>query len=59
MGGEEAFDEIRRVRPDAQAILMSGYSQIESTERFGRRGFAAFLKKPFSLAELSSQLQKV
>ncbi len=57
-GREEAFDEIRRIRPDVKAILMSGYNQLEAGERLHRRGFTAFLKKPFTLDELSSQLLK-
>ncbi len=54
--GEEAFDEMRRIRPDARIILVSGYSGEKATEHFAGKGLAGFLQKPFLPQTL---LQKV
>jgi PAS domain S-box-containing protein len=59
IGGEQVFQEIRRMKPDAQIVLMSGYSLDDATSRFGLEGLVGFLQKPFSSAELHEALQKV
>ncbi len=45
--GEEAFEEIRSLRPDARIILMSGYSRESTARRFSGTPFVGFLQKPF------------
>ena len=45
--GEEAFDRIRKIRPDSRIILVSGYSQKRAEQRFVGKGLDSFLKKPF------------
>jgi CheY-like chemotaxis protein len=50
--GEEAFDEIRRIRPDARIVLFSGYSEASVRERFAGRDLTGFLHKPFLPAAL-------
>ena len=52
MSGEEAYRAIRTVRPDAAVIIMSGYNEIETSERFAGRGVAGFLQKPYEVARL-------
>ncbi len=52
MSGEEAFDAIRRIRPDARVVLMSGYTESDVTSRLGDRGLAGFVQKPFGTAEV-------
>jgi two-component system, cell cycle sensor histidine kinase and response regulator CckA len=52
MSGEETFQELRRVKSDIPVILTSGYGEKEMVERFGGKGFAGFLVKPFNLATL-------
>ena len=59
VGGEEAFDEIRRIRPDAHIILLSGYSEERATWDFIDRGFDAFLHKPFEPAALLKHVRRV
>ena len=48
MGGEEALEEIRAIRPRRPVIASSGYSESVAKERFGGKGLAAFLQKPYS-----------
>ena len=57
LSGEEAFREIRRIRPDAKVVLCSGYNQQEATSRFAGKGLAGFLQKPFELDKLISALK--
>ena len=52
MNGEEAFAAIKRIRPDARIVLMSGYAEQDATERFGSRGLSGFIQKPYELATL-------
>jgi PAS domain S-box-containing protein len=46
-GGEQAFDAIRRLRPDAKVILCSGFAAEDITSRFADKGFTGFIHKPF------------
>jgi PAS domain S-box-containing protein len=43
-GGEDAFEAIRRLRPAAKIVLVSGYSNDRAG---GRMGPSEFLQKPF------------
>jgi two-component system cell cycle sensor histidine kinase/response regulator CckA len=55
--GHAAFEAIRRKRPSAPILLMSGYSNEEAGQLFQLGGHADFVQKPFSLGDLSSKLQ--
>src|SRR5262249_11507667 len=50
--GGQASGEIRRIRPAACVILMSGYDDERTTSRLTADGLAGFLRKPFSVADL-------
>ena len=58
LSGEEAFREIRRIRPDVPVILTSGYNENDVTTRFAGKGVAGFIQKPFRTAELMEVLAK-
>ena len=57
--GEEVFDEIRQIRPNARIILTSGYSQKRAEQRFIGKGLDSFLHKPFLPVVLLQTLKKV
>ncbi|MEM8954981.1 MAG: ATP-binding protein [Verrucomicrobiota bacterium] len=59
MSGSDAFDEIRKVDPDARAIATSGYFDEESRVQHETRGFAGILPKPYSAEALSQALHEV
>ena len=46
IGGEEAFQAIRQIRPDARVILVSGYLEDRAVGPL-RASLTGFLKKPF------------
>jgi PAS domain S-box-containing protein len=57
MSGDEALDEIRRLRPDACVVLMTGY---DATQQQGQtREAAPFLRKPFDAQELAEILDRL
>ncbi|MCP4654059.1 MAG: response regulator [bacterium] len=59
MDGEEAFREIRRIRPEARVLLSSGYNEQTATNRFAGRGLAGFIQKPYRLAALREKIRNV
>ena len=59
MDGEQAFRELRRLRPDVTVILCSGYNEQDATQRFAGKGLAGFVQKPYNMAKLRKQLMEV
>ncbi|MCP4550101.1 MAG: response regulator [bacterium] len=59
MNGEEAFREMRRIKPDAVVILCSGYNEQDATQRFSGKGLAGFIQKPYNLATIKGELMRV
>lgn len=57
MGGEGAFHAIRQIDPNARVLLMSGFTEQDSTERFAGLGLAGFIQKPYGLSGLRSAIQ--
>jgi two-component system cell cycle sensor histidine kinase/response regulator CckA len=58
LGGEQTFERIRAIRPDARVLLMSGFGEKDALERFAGRGLAGFLQKPFALDDLAAKIQQ-
>jgi PAS domain S-box-containing protein len=58
MGGEQAFQELRKIRPEIRVIASSGYSEAEAVERFGQ-GIAGFMQKPYSAQTLVEKVAEV
>jgi signal transduction histidine kinase len=56
LGGREVFAELCRIRPGVRVILSSGYDEEEMARRFGAKGIAGFLQKPYTAAELAEKL---
>ncbi len=59
MGGEECFLELRRLNPDLQVLLSSGYNEKDATARLLDRGLAGFIPKPYTIAEVRSVIQRL
>jgi CheY-like chemotaxis protein len=57
MNGPDAFRIIRELNPDAQAILLSGYTEEAGNQVARESGFRSFLKKPFSLEDLGNAVK--
>ena len=59
LGGAEAYTELRRIRPDVRVILMNGYNEQDSTNRFAGRRPAGFVQKPLQVSSLARTVRRV
>jgi len=59
MGGVEAFQAMRDLRPTLPGVLCSGYALPVSREQAMALGFVDFLKKPFTSADLEPLIERV
>jgi CheY-like chemotaxis protein len=59
MDGVDVHAALRQAYPDLKVLLTSGYHEREVSRRFGDRGLAGFLQKPYDLAVLGHKLNEV
>jgi PAS domain S-box-containing protein len=57
MGGAEAVDEILSINPALQVIVSTGYSHQEAVARFGNKGIAGYLHKPYTSRQLAERVK--
>lgn len=57
LDGEQAFQELRAIKPDVKVILMSGFNEEESRLRFAGKGLSSFIQKPFDYELLNTKIQ--
>jgi len=58
-GGLEALHTIKRQRPDAAVIVITGYATVQSAVQAMKSGAYDYVTKPFSLGELHLLLERV
>jgi PAS domain S-box-containing protein len=58
MNGAQLAEEIRRRRPDQRLVFVTGYAETGQIEKAAGPG-AALLRKPFSIDQLASLLDRV
>ena len=58
MGGEETFHNLRQLNPGVKIILASGYAVEDVTTRFGEIKPAGYLRKPYTIKELTGVLSE-
>jgi DNA-binding NtrC family response regulator len=56
--GDDVLSGIRRIRPDASVVLMSGYAEEPALEPDGASGAAGFLRKPFTHEALAAEVRR-
>ncbi|TMF41551.1 MAG: response regulator [Chloroflexi bacterium] len=56
MNGPELLTELRAIRPDLPAVVMSGYHEDEATAALGAP-ISGFVQKPFTPVELARQMR--
>jgi CheY-like chemotaxis protein len=59
IGGEDAFDEMREIRPEVRIMLISGYSEERAAWHFIDKGLDAFLHKPFEPRVLLERIRRI
>ena len=59
MGGEQAFEVLRAIRPEVPILLASGYDESDAVARIAGKDFAGFLQKPFDVGRLIEAVASV
>ena len=59
VNGEEAFQQIRAIDPQARVLMMSGFSKRKVPLRVIEMGLGGFLHKPFRPQELIDKLREM
>ncbi len=50
--GMDVILEVRRIRPEARIVVITGYADRETFEHMRRLGVSAFVAKPFRLKDV-------
>ncbi|HAH31447.1 MAG TPA: hypothetical protein DCL44_03930 [Elusimicrobia bacterium] len=58
MGGLEMLDAIKKVNPDIEVIMSTGYGTIETAVSAMKKGAYDFVQKPFNLDEILAIIEK-
>ena len=59
LSGEEAFREMRNIRPEVKVLLSSGYNEQDATNNFVGKGLAGFLQKPYKPGALIAKIREI
>ncbi|WP_051305638.1 hybrid sensor histidine kinase/response regulator [Desulfogranum mediterraneum] len=59
LDGQAAFSQMKVINPQVKVVLSSGYNEQEVSERFGGKGTAGFIQKPYRMMELKQTLQQL
>ena len=52
MGGKTAINELKKINPEINAIVSSGYSENPVMANYKQHGFKGILKKPYTLEDI-------
>jgi CheY-like chemotaxis protein len=58
MGGRETIQRLLQLDPQAKAIVFSGYADDPIMSNFKEFGFFGFIKKPYTIQDVSEALHK-
>ena len=59
MNGKECFLELKKIKQDVKVILISGFTREDDMRFIQESGIKGFIKKPYSLYQLSDAVSKV
>jgi two-component system cell cycle sensor histidine kinase/response regulator CckA len=59
MGGGDAYDQLREIKPDVKVLLSTGYSLKGEASEILKRGCNGFIQKPFNIKKLSHKLREI
>ncbi len=59
MNGKEAFEQIRRLNPQAKVIITSGFTRDVSVDQMVAEGAAGYMMKPFNRHYLQKTMNQV
>ncbi|MCK5707623.1 MAG: response regulator [Candidatus Aureabacteria bacterium] len=58
MGGKETMEELKKIDPEVNAFVMSGYSKDPVLSNFKEYGFKGYILKPFDLEKVVKLIGK-
>lgn len=56
MGGEDTFDILKKLKPDVNVLLSTGYNENEVVLKLLKSGCKDYIQKPFTLDKLMEKL---
>ena len=59
LNGLETLRLLKQVRPDLPVLIVSGFCRNETASELLQAGAAGFLQKPFTLEEVSRELERL
>lgn len=59
MNGEETYERVQQIAPEASVIISSSLNPTEVRSRFGKREMPPFLQKPYDVTGLLNVMQSV
>ncbi len=59
LGGGDAYDQLREIKPDVKVLLSTGYSLKGEASEILKRGCNGFIQKPFNIKKLSHKLREI
>jgi PAS domain S-box-containing protein len=57
MSGQEALPEIRKIRPEINVLISSGYDETETMALFKDQWVSGFIQKPYTLRSLAEKVK--
>ena len=58
LSGIDVLKEIKKLRPDTEVIIITGYGSLENASEAIRLGTGDFISKPFNVADIISTVAK-
>ncbi len=59
ISGDEAYREMKLVKPGVKVIVSSGFSEHDVVKRFPEKSLSGFIQKPYKIDNLAGILKKV
>jgi len=59
MTGGDTLRELRKLNPTVSIVLMSGYPESTTMEKFRGDHYLSYLEKPFTLEKLTSKVEEL
>jgi DNA-binding NtrC family response regulator len=58
LSGIDVLKEIKKIRPDTEVVIITGYGSLENASEAIRLGTGDFISKPFNVADIISTVAK-
>jgi two-component system cell cycle sensor histidine kinase/response regulator CckA len=59
MGGGQTYESLKKIDPEVNVLLSSGYSRDGQAEEILKKGCKGFIQKPFDMKDLSHRIAEI